>query len=60
MKFLAYPVLSRGQLEEKLYGWGEEVESNSIEVHIHYLLKNISVNPIKTIRGVGYTLGIVQ
>ncbi len=49
-------VLSRGQLEETLYGWGEEVESNSIEVHIHYLRKKISVNLIKTIRGVGYTL----
>ena len=52
-------VISRGQLEEKLYGWGDEIESNSVEVHIHYLRKKISPQLIKTIRGVGYTLGVV-
>lgn len=53
-------VISRSQLEEKLYGWGDEIESNSVEVHIHHLRKKISPQLIKTIRGVGYTLGVVQ
>jgi two-component system OmpR family response regulator/two-component system response regulator QseB len=47
-------VLSRAQLEEKLYAWGEEVESNAIEVHIHHLRRKISPTLIETIRGVGY------
>ena len=53
-------VISRGQLEEKLYGWGDEIESNSVEVHIHHLRKKISPQLIKTIRGVGYTIGVVE
>jgi two-component system response regulator QseB len=47
-------VLSRSQLEEKLYGWGEEVESNTVEVYIHMLRKKLGADFIKTIRGVGY------
>lgn len=47
-------VLSREQLEEKLYGWNEEVESNAIEVYIHGLRKKLGADFIKTIRGVGY------
>lgn len=47
-------VLSREQLEEKLYGWGREVESNAIEVHIHSLRKKLGPDFIKNIRGVGY------
>jgi len=47
-------VLSREHLEEKLYGWGEEVESNAIEVHIHSLRKKLGQDFIKNIRGVGY------
>ena len=47
-------VFSREQLEEKLYGWGEEVESNTVEVYIHSLRKKLSQNFIKNIRGVGY------
>ncbi|MCC6608628.1 MAG: response regulator transcription factor [Burkholderiales bacterium] len=47
-------VLSRAQLEEKLYGWNEEVESNAVEVHIHALRRKLGANLIKNIRGVGY------
>lgn len=49
-------VLSRGQLEEALYGWGEEVDSNAIEVYVHYLRRKLGANVIQTIRGVGYQL----
>ena len=49
-------VLSREQLEQQLYSWGYEVESNAIEVHIHHLRKKISADVIQTIRGVGYTI----
>ncbi len=49
-------VLSRAQIEERLYGWGEEIGSNAIEVHIHSLRKKLGANLIRTIRGVGYTL----
>jgi two-component system response regulator QseB len=47
-------VLSRAQLEEKLYGWDAEVESNAIEVYIHSLRKKLGRDFIKNIRGVGY------
>jgi two-component system response regulator QseB len=47
-------VLSRAQLEERLYGWGEEVESNAVEVHIHNLRKKLSADFIQNVRGVGY------
>ena len=47
-------VLSREQLEERLYRWGEEVESNAVEVHIHHLRRKLGVDVVKTIRGVGY------
>jgi two-component system response regulator QseB len=47
-------VLSREQLEEKLYGWNEEVESNTVEVYIHSLRKKLGQDFIKNIRGVGY------
>lgn len=49
-------VLSRAQLEEKLYAWGEEVESNAVEVHIHHLRRKLSPTLIETIRGVGYLI----
>ena len=49
-------VLSRPQLEDKLYSWGDEIESNAIEVHIHHLRKHFGADLIKTIRGVGYTV----
>lgn len=50
-------ILSREQLEDKLYSWGEEVASNTVDVHIHNLRKKIYPEFIQTIRGVGYKLG---
>ncbi len=47
-------VLSRAQLEEKLYGWDDSVGSNAVEVHIHALRKKLGVDLIKNVRGVGY------
>jgi len=47
-------VLSRVQLEERLYGWEEEVASNTVEVHIHHLRHKLDPALIRTIRGVGY------
>jgi two-component system OmpR family response regulator/two-component system response regulator QseB len=47
-------VVSRVQLEEKLYGWNEEVESNTVEVYIHLLRKKLGSDFIKNVRGVGY------
>jgi DNA-binding response OmpR family regulator len=45
---------SREQLEQSLYGWGDEVESNAVEVHVHHLRKKLGAELIRTIRGVGY------
>ncbi len=50
-------VLTRAQLEEALYGWGEEVGSNAVEVYIHYLRRKFGSTVILTVRGVGYQLG---
>jgi len=47
-------VLSREQLEQHLYRWGHEVESNTIEVHIHHLRRKMGAELIDTVRGVGY------
>jgi two-component system, OmpR family, response regulator QseB len=47
-------VLSREQLRGKLYRWGDDVESNTIDVHVHSLRKKISPDCIRTVRGVGY------
>ncbi|MBA4341488.1 MAG: DNA-binding response regulator [Methylibium sp.] len=49
-------VLSREQLEQQLYAWGQEVESNAIEVHVHHLRKKLGAELIQTMRGVGYVL----
>ncbi len=49
-------VLSRSRLEEGLYGMGEEVESNAVEVHVHHIRKKLDANIIKTVRGVGYMI----
>jgi len=49
-------IQTRAQLESRLYAWGEEVSSNAIEVHVHYLRKKFGSDIIKTIRGVGYTI----
>jgi two-component system OmpR family response regulator/two-component system response regulator QseB len=49
-------VLSREQLEQRLYSWGSEVDSNAIEVHVHHLRRKLGSALIRTIRGVGYLL----
>lgn len=50
-------IVSRAQIEDKLYGWDQEVDSNAVEVHIHHLRKKIGASVIKTKRGLGYQLG---
>lgn len=50
-------ILTRGMIEEKLYSWDQEIESNAIEVHIHHLRKKIGSRFIHTKRGLGYVLG---
>jgi len=47
-------ILSRSQIEERLYGWGEEIESNAVEVHIHGLRRKLGADYIVNVRGVGY------
>lgn len=49
-------VLSKEQLIQRLYPWGEEIESNAIEVHIHHLRRKIAADAIVTLRGVGYMI----
>jgi two-component system response regulator QseB len=49
-------ILSRSQLEERIYGWGEEVESNAVEVYVHALRRKLGADLVKTVRGVGYTI----
>ncbi len=49
-------VLSREQLEEHLYSWGHEVDSNAVEVHIHHLRRKLQPDLIQTVRGVGYVV----
>ena len=47
-------VLSKSQLEEKMYGWGEEIGSNTVEVYIHALRKKLGSDLIRNVRGLGY------
>ncbi|WP_344762538.1 response regulator transcription factor [Actimicrobium antarcticum] len=47
-------ILSRAQLEERMYGWGDEVESNAVEVHIHAVRRKLGTDFIQNLRGVGY------
>lgn len=49
-------VLSKAQLEQKLYGWGEEIESNAVEVFVHHLRRKLAPELIRTVRGVGYMI----
>ena len=49
-------VLSREQIEGRLYAWGEEVESNAVEVHVHHLRRKLAPELIRTVRGVGYVM----
>ncbi|NMG28524.1 response regulator [Aromatoleum evansii] len=46
--------LSRSQIEERIYGWDEEVDSNAVEVHIHSLRRKLGADWIRNLRGVGY------
>jgi two-component system OmpR family response regulator/two-component system response regulator QseB len=50
-------ILSRAQLEDRLYGWGEEIESNAISVYVHQLRRKLGDDFIHTVRGVGYYVG---
>lgn len=49
-------VMSKAQLEEQLYGWGDEIESNTIEVFVHHLRRKLNPQLILTVRGVGYMI----
>jgi len=49
-------VISRERLEESIYGWGEEVGSNAVEVHLHNLRRKLGANVIRNVRGVGYRI----
>ncbi|AFT85708.1 response regulator [Paraburkholderia phenoliruptrix] len=49
-------VLSREQIEQHLYSWGQEVESNAVEVHVHRLRSKLGSDVIRTVRGIGYVL----
>ncbi|MDF1820460.1 MAG: response regulator transcription factor [Alcanivoracaceae bacterium] len=49
-------VLTRDRLEQALYGWTDDVESNALEVHVHHLRKKLGADCIRTVRGVGYTM----
>ena len=49
-------VLPKSQLEQALYGWSDEPDSNALEVHIHHLRKKLGSTLIRTLRGVGYTI----
>jgi two-component system, OmpR family, response regulator QseB len=49
-------ILSRAQLEERIYGWNEEVESNTVEVYVHSLRKKLGADFIRNVRGVGYKI----
>jgi two-component system OmpR family response regulator/two-component system response regulator QseB len=49
-------VLTREQIESRLYEWGESLESNAIEVFVHHLRRKLAPDVIRTIRGVGYLL----
>ena len=49
-------VLSREQLAQRLYSWGEEIESNAIEVHVHHLRRKLAPELLRTVRGVGYLM----
>jgi two-component system OmpR family response regulator/two-component system response regulator QseB len=49
-------VLTREQLGERVYAWGEEIGSNAIDVHIHHLRRKLAPDLIRTVRGVGYMM----
>lgn len=49
-------VMTREQLEASLYGWGDEIESNTVQVHIHHLRKKLGKDFIQTVHGIGYVI----
>ncbi|MGB2893414.1 MAG: winged helix-turn-helix domain-containing protein, partial [Albidovulum sp.] len=49
-------IVSRGQLEEMVYGWDDEIGSNAIEVHIHNLRRKLGHEAVQTVRGLGYVM----
>ncbi len=51
-------IRSKGEIEDRLYGWGEEVESNAVEVHVHHVRAKIGREKIETVRGLGYRLRV--
>lgn len=53
-------VVSRAKLEDSVYGWGEEVGSNSVEVHLHHLRRKLDPGLIRNVRGVGYRLARID
>lgn len=53
-------VVSRDQLEERMYGWNEEIGSNTIQVHIHNLRRKLGTQAIRNVRGVGYQMGEID
>jgi two-component system response regulator QseB len=53
-------VVSREKLEDAVYGWGEEVGSNSVEVHLHHLRRKLEPGLIRNVRGVGYRIALVE
>ena len=50
-------VLPRKLIEEKLYTWDDDVSSNAVEVHVHHLRRKLGSEFIRTVHGIGYTLG---
>lgn len=51
-------MLTRTQLESRLYEWGDALESNAIEVHVHHLRRKLAPSLIRTVRGVGYMVPV--
>ena len=51
-------IRSKGEIEDRLYGWGEEVESNAVEVHVHHLRAKVGREKIETVRGLGYRMRV--
>lgn len=50
-------ILSRAQLEDRLYGWGDAIESNAVSVYVHQLRRKLGAETIRNVRGVGYYVG---
>lgn len=53
-------IISSKQLEERLYGWNEEIESNAVQVHVHNLRRKLGGRAIRNVRGVGYQMGDID